>query len=1002
MKKFLLFVLGMLLTVSVVFAQDKTVSGRITAAENGSSVPGVNVVLKGTSTGTVTDVDGNFKISVTSDATLVFSFIGYQTQEVLVGNQDVIDISFLSDVTQLSEVIVMGYSNTTQKKLLSSVSIIDSKDIQNVPMTDINQIMQGRAPGVRTTAPSGQPGAQSDIRIRGTGSINAGRGPLYVLDGIIIESGDFTTSVQTQDILSNISPGDIENITILKDAFATALYGARASNGVVLITTKRGKVGKTTITAKIQYGTIEPLIGNFEMMSAQQQWDYERQLLANSGFDQVTIDDRRPASDLDETTDWVDAAFKTGSTTNFELNASGGNENTQFFISGGSFFQDGTLIESDFRRYNGRINLDHHVSELIDIGINFNVSYTDQLNATAGNRFASPLLGAFVNTPTQSAINPATGELYTGQESDFNIFTSDNFLYSAPLNPVRNNSLRNLGKVYLRLNFTDNLRLTQNLNIDFVSIKEKRFFDPTTNDGDSDNGAIDNTYNENKTFTSQTLLNFDKAITEDHTFDGVVGFEYQKNQRDNFRAGGKGLATGQLKTLNSTAEPDFVGGFQSNYAFISYLGQVNYNFKEKYFFGASLRYDGSSRFGENNQWAPFWSVAGSWRFVDEDFLSSASWLTDGKLRVSYGTSGNADIGNYASLGLYGFGAAYTGIPGSQPNQIANGDLSWETSSSINVGLDLGFIQNRIIATFDFYKRNSKDLLLNVPLSRTTGFSSATQNVGTMENQGIEVMISTLNVDGDFRWTTDFNIAFNSNKITSLPKGEDILNGRQIYRVGEPIRSWYIQNWMGVNPADGTPLWKQGGFNTDGDYTGEGETTTGVYGQADRYISGNAEPKYSGGFNNVMSYKGITFSFFFNYVQGNDVFNSSRRFIESDGQRFGWNHLVEAGEDTWQNPGDVVSRPQGLQGGNNQANSSSTRYIEDGSYVRLRNVTLGYSLPQNILGNSGIKGVNLYISGQNLWISTEYSGFDPEMDENGSEFFRYPVGRSFTFGLDLSF
>ncbi len=1007
MRKLLLSFLGMILAFSVVFAQDKTVSGQVNASDDGSPLPGVNVVLKGTTSGTVTDVDGNFKISVPDGATLVFSFIGYETQEILVGNQDVINITLASDVTQLSEVVVTGYSTTTQKKLLSSVAIVDNKDIENVPMTDINQIMQGRAPGVRTTAPSGQPGAQQDIRIRGTGSINAGRGPLYVLDGIIIESGDFATSAQTTDILSNINPGDIENITILKDASATALYGARASNGVVLITTKRGKVGATTITAKVQYGTTEPLIGNFEMMSAQRQWDYERQLMANSDvlcdcFPPATIDAIRPASMLDETTDWVDAAFKTGTTTNFELQASGGTEKTQFFISGGSYFQDGTLIESDFRRYTTRINLDHKATELIDMGLNFNVSYTDQLNATAGNRFASPLLGAFVNTPTQSAIDPATGELFTGQEPNFNIFTSDNFLYSAPINPVRNNTLRTLSKAYVRLNINENFRLTQNLNVDFVSMKENRFFDPTTNDGASDNGAIDNTYNENITFTSQTLFNFDKSIAEDHAIDGVVGFEYQKNDRENFRAGGKGLATGQLKTLNSTAEPDFVRGFRSSYAFISYLGQVNYNFKEKYFFGTSLRYDGSSRFGEDNQWAPFWSVAGAWRFVDEDFLSSTSWLSDGKLRVSYGTSGNADIGNYASLGLYGFGAAYTGIPGSQPDQISNSSLSWEKSSSINVGLDLGFIRNRIVASFDFYKRDSKDLLLNVPLSRTTGFSSATQNVGTMENQGLEIMISSVNFEGDFRWTTDFNIAFNTNKITSLPKGEDILNGRQIYREGEPIRSWYIQNWMGVNTADGTPLWKQGGFDADGNYTGEGETTTGIYGQADRYLSGNAEPKYSGGLNNVMSYKGITFSFFFNYVQGNDVFNSSRRFIESDGQRFGWNHLVVAGEDTWQNPGDVASRPQGLVGGNNQANSSSTRYLEDGSFVRLRNVTLGYSLPQSILGNTGLHGVNIYVTGQNLWISTDYTGFDPEMDENGDEFFRYPVGRTFTFGLDLTF
>jgi TonB-linked SusC/RagA family outer membrane protein len=1002
MRNILLTLSLLIFSATMVLAQ-KTVRGSITSKDDGSSIPGVNVVLKGTTTGTVTDIDGNYTISVPSEGgVLVFSFIGFASQEIEIGNQSVISVAMATEATQLSEIVVTGYSATTQKKLVSSVAVVDSKDIENIPLVDVNQIMQGRAPGVRTTAPSGQPGAQQNIRIRGTGSITGGRGPLYVIDGIIIENGDFSTSAQTMDILSNINPNDIENLTILKDAAATALYGARAANGVVLITTKRGKVGKTAITAKVAYGRTNPIIGNFEMMDPQTVWDYERALLANSGFDQATIDANRPASMLDETTDWVDEAFRTGQTRNFEIQASGGDAKTQFFISGGAFGQDGTLIESSFERYTTRMNISHKATERIDLGVNFNVSYTNQLNAVAGNRFASPLLGAFVNSPLQSKINPATGELYTGQEPDFNIFTSDNFLYSAPLNPVVNNTLRTIAKANATYSFTDNIRLTQNLAVDFTGIKESAFFDPTTNDGAADNGSLNNDYNENRTITSQTLLNFEVPINEEHSIDGVAGFEYQANNRENFRAGGRGLASGQLKTLNSAAEPDFVAGFKNAYRFISYLAQANYNFRERYFFSTSIRYDASSRFGKGNQWAPFWSVAGSWRFVDESFMSSLDFLSDGKLRVSYGTSGNANIGNYASLGLYAFNAAYNGVPGSQPDQIANPDLSWEQSSSVNIGLDLGFIGNRILTSIDYYKRNSDNLLLNVPVSRTTGFASALQNVGEMENKGVEIVLSTINFDGDFRWVTDFNIAFNTNKIVALPNGEDILNGSQIYREGLPIRSWYVQKWEGVNPDDGTPLWATGGFDADGNYTGEGETTTGSYGSADRYIVGNAEPKYSGGFNNTLSYKGIQFSFFFNFVQGNDVYNNSRRFIESDGQRYGWNHLKIAGENTWQNPGDIAERPQPLLGGNRSANSRSTRYIEDGSFVRLRNVTLGYSLPKTTLGNSGIDNVYFYITGQNLWISTEYTGFDPEMDENGEEFFRYPVGRGFTFGLDVTF
>ncbi|MDH4089704.1 MAG: TonB-dependent receptor [Cyclobacteriaceae bacterium] len=1002
MRSILLSFSILIASVTFGYAQ-RTVTGTITSSDDATSVPGVNILLKGTATGTVTDIDGNYSISVPNDGgVLIVSFVGFDSQEIEIGNQSIIDVTMVVNATQLSEVVVVGYTATTQKKLVSAVSIVDKKRIENIPVVDINQIIQGRAAGVRTTAPSGQPGAQQNIRIRGTGSITGSSNPLYVVDGVIVESGDVSHNTTTMDILSNLNPGDIENMTILKDASATALYGARAANGVILITTKQGKSGETKITAKIAYGSTSPLIGNLKMMDGQQAWDYERQVLANSGFDQATIDAVRPASLLDATTNWVDEAFRTGHTKNFELQASGGNEKTQFYISGGAFAQDGTLIGSSFKRYTTRMNLKHSVSEKLDFGTNFNLSYTDQLNANSGATFSSPLLGAFVNTPLQSKINPDTGELYTGLEPDFSIFTADNFLYSVPRNPSVNNTLRTLAKVYATYHFTDKIGLTQNVGLDFISMKESSFLDPTTGDGSEYNGAIVNDYSENITLTSQTLVNFEVPIGDNHIIDGVAGFEYQQNNRDYFLAFGKGLATGQLQTLQSTAEPVQVDGSRSAYRFISYLGQANYNYKEKYFLSASIRYDASSRFGTGKQWAPFWSLAGGWRFHDEAFMSGVGWISDGKLRINYGTSGNAAIGDYGSLGLYSFNAAYNGIPGSQPNQIANPNLSWEQSRSLDIGLDLGFIENRIFASMDYYRRNSDNLLLNVPVSRTTGFSTALKNIGEMQNSGFELTLTTVNFDGAFRWSTDFNVAWNKNKIVSLPGGEDILNGPQISREGIPIQSFYVQKWKGVNPADGTPLWAKGGFDASGNYTGEGETTTGVYGQADRYIVGNATPKFTGGLNNAMSYKGITFSFFFIFVHGNKVSNESRSFIESDGQRFGWNYLVAAAEGTWQNPGDVAERPQPLLGGNNSANAFSTRYLEDGSFVRLRNVTLGYSLPKNILGKSGIKNVYLYATGQNLWVTTKYSGFDPEMDQNGREFFRYPVGKSYTFGVDITF
>lgn len=1001
MKKVLLLGLAMITALSVSFAQDRTVSGKVTSAEDGSGIPGVNVVVKGTTTGGVTDIDGNYKFAVPADGgILVFSFIGLETQEIEIGSRSVIDLSMASDTEQLSEVVVTGYSTISQQKNVSAISVVSSADIENVPMPDVNQLLQGKAAGVYTTAPSGQPGAAQDIRIRGTGSISAGRGPLYVIDGIIAEQGDFTQLTQTQDALSNINPNDIESLTVLKDASATALYGSRGANGVILVTTKRGKVGKSTITARAQYGVTLQNTGNFEMMDGQTVWDYERKMLENSGFDQATIDASRPASMLDSAFNWVDAAFKNGSTSNFEIQASGGNENTRYFVSGGVFTQDGTLIESGFKRYSLRSNIDQTLSDKWELGLNLNVSYTDQLNATAGNRFASPLLGAFVNTPLQNPVNANTGEYYTGQESEFNIFTGDNFLYSAPLNPVINNNLRTLGKFNLQYNILENLNISQTLAVDFLSIRESRFFDPTTNDGANDNGSIDENYVQNVTLTSQTKVAGNWTFSDVHNLDALAVFEVQTTDRSDFGATGIGLASGQLQTLNSTATPQDVSGSKTAYSFVSYLGQVNYNYDNKYYFSGSLRNDESSRFGANNRNATFWSVAGSWRVIEEGFMSGVNFLDDMKLRASYGTSGNANIGNFASRGLYGFGAAYLGEPGSTPSQISNPDLTWEVSTSLNIGLDVSFLDSRLNLGAEFYDRVSDNLLLDVPISSTSGFTTATRNIGVVQNSGIEIVLNTINFDQEFKWVTDFNISFNKNKVVELNNGEDIVspsgNARKIYREGESMGSWYMQEWAGVNPADGTPLWMQ--MDDDENVT----SPTGSYSQAGRRILGDAMPDFVGGMTNTLSYKGISLSFFFNFVYGNEVFNNSRRFIESDGQRYGWNHLVDAGQDVWENPGDVAKRPQPLLGGNNASNSSSSRFLEDGSYLRLRNVTLAYNLPAAWMTKAGFQSIRVYAQGQNLWTLTNYSGFDPEMDETGSEFFRYPVGKTISFGLDLTF
>lgn len=977
----------------------RSISGTITD-ENGEALIGATILVKGTTTGAVTDIDGSYTLSVPAGSnTLVFSYTGYGTQEIQLGASNVLDVQMGPDAQLLNEVVVTGYSEIERKKLISSVAVVDDAAIENIPLTDVNQLVQGRAPGVYTTANSGQPGAQQQIRIRGTGSITGGRNPLYVIDGVPIENGNFAQrdgGNNATDILANLNPNDIANITILKDASATALYGSRGANGVVLITTKRGKAGKTEVTIKGQYGSTQPLSGNFQMMNAQQFIDYERQVLINSGRTPAEAAEIRPNTGNE--TDWVDAAFRDGLTYNIEAQARGGNDKTRFFGSVGYFDQEGTQIETQFDRISARLNVDHFASDKLDFSMNFNATYTQQNNAVNGNRFQSPMLGAFINRPDISAINPATGELYTGLEDDWGAVFSENFLYSFPINYVNINQFRMLGKLGMNYNLTKNLRFTQNVNIDWITIDEVDWDDPTTNDGEANGGDLAQSFNNRRTLTTQSLLKYFNDIGANSSIDVLAGFEYQRTRGVSFDAFGKGFASGKLQTLNSAAEangaPD---GDNTAYSFVSVLAQANYTFKERYGLQVSARRDGSSRFGANNRWATFWSVGGSWNISQEPFMEGG-FFDNLRLRVSYGTSGNANIGNFPSQELYGFGASYANFPGSSPAQIGNPDLTWEKNENGNIGLDFAILNSRIGGTFEVYRRVSTDLLLNVPVSSTSGFTTATQNIGEMENYGLEITLFASPIKsatpGGFNWNTDFNISWNRNEILALPDGEDIINGSQLYREGKPIRGFFVREWAGVNPADGTPLWYS---NRE-----ESDATTGSYNSAARRAIFNAEPDFIAGWTNTFTFKGISLSAFLYAAQGHQIYNSSRRFIESDGQRLGWNHIVEAAEDTWQNPGDQVSRPQPLPGGNNASNSFSTRYIEDASFIRLRNITLGYSLPKSLTDRLNLSRVSLYVQGVNLWTATDYSGFDPEADEDGVEFFRFPVGKSITFGMDVTF
>lgn len=998
MRKLLLLLVCCALLTAQLLAQSRVVTGKVTDA-NGNPVPNASVQVKGTKVGTTTNADGSYSFSVPANArTLVISSVGMAANEVSIGSGNVVNSIMKAEDKNLQEVVVTGYTQVNRKKAVTSYSEVKAEKIQNVPLTNINEILQGQAPGLQINTISGQPGSSQNVRIRGVGSFSGGS-PVYVIDGIIIERGQFIAGSggqQSSDILANLNPNDIENVTVLKDASALALYGSRAGNGAIVITTKKGKAGASKTTVSAQYGFTDPSFGNWKMMTPREVLNYERDVLALNGRTQAQIDALYPNNDsmVNNAFDWADAAFQRGITQNYQVSNQGGNDKTKHYIALGYFNQEGTILRSEFERYTVQSNIQHQATRRLGFEINLNITYGNTLNGDAGNRFASPLLGAFVNNPLATKPYAPDGTLYTGREpqAGFNV-TRDNFLYNGVRNYNRQGQYRTFGKFNVNYRLFDWLRFNQDVAMDYIWSKEKVYFDPTTSDGFNNRGDIRESLQNAYTLTSRSNLSGTKNFGDDHTLDYYAGLEWIRYNNQFFNAQGINLPPGGLQALNVAALPQAVGGGATDYAFLGYLANLNYTFRNKYYLTTSFRRDGSSRFGENQRFANFWSVGASWQITQEDFMKNQKVFDDLKLRASYGTSGNAEFDNFVNQQLYALTVAYNGNPGSVPSTIGNPDLTWEKIATTNIGLDFSMLKGRIRGSIDVYRRLTTEALQNVPVSSTTGFTSAQLNVGELENRGLEVMINTINVESanGFRWTTDLNFSTNRNEVLRLFNNADIVSGNQIRRVGHPIDSWFLREWAGVNPANGAPQW----FLAN-------KTRTGSWSAAERQIVGTPYPTWQGGMTNTFSYKGVSLGFFLFGVTGIKVLNSTKTFADSDGQRFGWNYHADADNNYWRKPGDLAERPRPVIGGNNLSNSASTRFLEDGSYLRLRNVNLAYDFSRNVTSKMKIQGLRFYVMAQNLFTWTGYSGVDPEMGIDGVEFFKYPVPKAVTFGLDVTF
>jgi TonB-dependent starch-binding outer membrane protein SusC len=984
MRKTLLFLIFSFLAWNA-HAQEKIVRGKVVSSEDGSDLPGVSVFVKGTSLGTVTDKDGVYQIQVAAQQNiLVFSFIGYVTLEATIDNREVVDVRLQTDIKQLSEVVVVGYGTNDKRLLTESIGVVKADAIKDLPVSTIDGILQGQTAGVQVLQNSGTPGGGMSVRIRGTTSISGSGQPLYVIDGIPVTTGDYAqVGYEGQGInaLADLNPSEIESFSVLKDAAAAAIYGARASNGVILITTKRGKTGASTITFNTYHG-VQQVWNTLDMLKTHDWMAYRNDL---AGAEIYTEEDMTRDT---TNTDWQDVIFRSAPISSYDLSMTGGDEKTRFFISGSYFSQDGIIIGSAFKRMNGRVNLDHKVNEKFNVGtsIGFTYSKTNRIESDASlhgplpNGISTPSIYPVYDYDEDGKRTYNQSGPYSNPVSIANEATNENFTY------------RLISNVFGEYQIIPGLTVTSKWAIDFYNLREHAF-EFNTVQGQKYEGLGFETYTNVLNLVSNNIIKYEKTFDQ-HTLDFLAGYSFEKKQVRDIYIRGQKFSSPDLEYLSSAST--FVDPFASalDQGVRSFFGKGNYNFANKYLVGVSARLDASSNFGSNNKNGFFPSVSAGWRLSEESFLSSVKEISQLKLRASYGLLGNDNISAFQYAELYGTGT-YNGQPAIFPNNMPNPDLKWETTAQFDIGIDAGFIGDRYTLTFDFYNKRTKDLLLSRSLPPTSGFTSIVENVGEMENKGIEITLGTQQDIGPVHWTSQLNISANRNKVIKLYNNQPIDDlGRGGNRVmeGQPIGIFYSFKSLGVDPSTGDIVYAD--KNEDGDIT---ETD-------DRMIVGNPHPDFIGGFTNTLAYKGFDVSIFFQFSYGNDVFNGSRLFLES--LQGGDNQLADV-KRRWRQPGDITDIPRAAANAENKLVSS--RFIEDGSYLRLKNLTIGYTVDRELTSRIHISSLRVYMSAQNLLTFTRYSGLDPEVNYSGNstqvigtDFFTFPQARAITVGLNLKF
>ncbi|WP_343561294.1 TonB-dependent receptor [Sphingobacterium sp.] len=1010
----LFFLYAILIIPGVVLAQQKTITGHVVDAVTKSPLLGVTVKLNDPKNATVsTDKRGGFVLdNVKTGQSVTFSFVGYSSQTIKIDSRTTYTIDLVAVSNLMEETVVVGYGRQKKRNLTGAIVSVGASEIAKTTLQDPISILQGRAAGVQVSSNSGAPGAEMSIRVRGSSSLNSGNNPLFVVDGIPLESNSISSLNGTENSglnpMTDINPNDIASIEILKDAASTAIYGSRAANGVVMITTKRGAEGKPEVILNATAG-VSALTRKLSVLNARQYREavldsYRGMSKPEEPFYTI-IDSLNPMNSGD--VDWQDELMRSAKQYKLDLSVRGGNQGTKYAWSSSYLDQDGVILNSNYKRFTSRLNVDFTISDRIRIGQS--ISYTNAVNNrtnAAGSGNLSIIRSLLIRPPIMSMYLP-NGSLngyMIGQRNPVGMA-----LFSTNLNK----SNRIVGSQYVEIDLYKDLKFRSNVNLDYISMKEDEFMPSILDYREGYNkGAVRSS--GNLTWGNESYFTYAKNIANAHNIGAVLGMSFQKWRYDRTGLDGEYFPSDDIRTLNGASIISNQGvNIASEHAMLSYFGRVTYDYLGKYLLEFNLRTDGSSRFGRNRRFGFFPSASAGWRFVEEKGIKDLGWLSDGKLRFSLGSTGNEAIGDYSSRGEFTLGTNYLDFSGAAPTVMPNPSLTWETTHQYNLGLELGFLNNRISFSTDAYLKKTKDLLYNVPIPGTTGFEFITQNIGSIENRGLEFSLQTRNLEGAFSWNTNINVSLNRNKVTSLPKnlltGGHIQNGAfHILQEGLPIGVFYGWRYLGVYARDedntsgltngangpvfvgGDPIWKD--VNNDN-----------IIDQNDREIIGYAEPKYFGGISNDFSYKNFHLNVFFQYSVGNQIYselNHQRNSIVR------YNNLSTDALKRWREQGDQTDFPRLIRDDPKQSDSRvQSRWVEDGSYLKLKNVNLRYSFDPSWSKRIGLRKLDAFVTATNLITWTKYTGFDPDVNSYsglrvGLDEGSYPQSRTFMFGLIL--